>query len=406
MVTNGSKIEWEEREIDLNQQRLSEIDKVLAHAVEDQQVVGVSAMVLQQGKERYYGQAGLADREEHRPMSRDTIFRLFSLSKPVTAVAAVILLERGELDLLAPVSRFLPGFENQKVFNGTALEPVNRPVVLKDLLGMVSGIVYGGAVGFAQTQMQALFDQVEGMQAQGKELSTYELANRIGQIPLAFQPGTAWQYGLSADIMGAVIEVVTGKRFGDFLREEIFEPLGMKDTGFWVPPEKQKRLAAVYEETSQGLLRYKKPRLAILPQYDREPAFQSGGAGLVSTIEDCAKFAAMLSGNGALGATRILSPRTVRYMASNQLSAKVRETAQWDSLRGYGYGNFMRVLTEEGQAVTLGSVGEFGWDGWLGAYLCVSPKDNMALVMMMQKVGAGTTEVTRKFRSVAYASLE
>ena len=206
--------------------------------------------------------------------------------------------------------------------------------------------------------------------------------------------------------MGAVIEVVTGKRFGDFLREEIFEPLGMKDTGFWVPPEKQKRLAAVYEETSQGLLRYKKPRLAILPQYDREPAFQSGGAGLVSTIEDCAKFAAMLSGNGALGATRILSPRTVRYMASNQLSAKVRETAQWDSLRGYGYGNFMRVLTEEGQAVTLGSVGEFGWDGWLGAYLCVSPKDNMALVMMMQKVGAGTTEVTRKFRSVAYASLE
>ncbi len=277
MVTNGSKIEWEEREIDLNQQRLSEIDKVLAHAVEDQQVVGVSAMVLQQGKERYYGQAGLADREEHRPMSRDTIFRLFSLSKPVTAVAAMILLERGELDLLAPVSRFLPGFENQKVFNGTALEPVNRPVVLKDLLGMVSGIVYGGAVGFAQTQMQALFDQVEGMQAQGKELSTYELANRIGQIPLAFQPGTAWQYGLSADIMGAVIEVVTGKRFGDFLREEIFEPLGMKDTGFWVPPEKQKRLAAVYEETSQGLLRYKKPRLAILPQYDREPAFQSGG---------------------------------------------------------------------------------------------------------------------------------
>lgn len=390
----------------MNQERLKRIDGVLARAVADGQAAGVSAMVLENGEERYFGAAGWADREAEKPLERDTIFRLFSLTKPITATAAMILLERGELDLLAPVSRFLPGFEDQMVYNGVTLEKPVAQATLKDLLGMTSGLPYGGSAGFAEMKMQALFDEVTQHQLQGKEISTVEFANRMGRQPLAFQPGTRWQYGVSADVMGAVIEIVSGKRFGDFLREEIFEPLGMRDTGFWVPAEKRARLSAVYEMKDTGLERFNRRHLGILPEYDHEPAFQSGGAGLVSTIGDCARFAAMLSNGGELCGRRILSPRTVEFMGSNQLSPRVRESCKWDSLRGYGYGNFMRVLTEEGMAVTPASMGEFGWDGWLGAYMCVSPKDHLALLMMMQKVGAGTAEVTRKFRSVAYSALE
>lgn len=390
----------------MDQKRLSGIDGILQRAVDDGQVAGLNAMVWQGGREQYYGEAGLADREAGISMTRDRIFRIFSMTKPVTSAAAMILLERGELDLLAPVSKFLPGFEDQVVYNGVGLEKVEVPMKLKDLMGMLSGMPYGGAMGFVETRMQALFDEVQDQQIKGNETSTVEFANRMGRVPLLFQPGTKWRYGVSADVMGAVIEIVSGKRFGDFLKDEIFKPLGMNDTGFWVPEEKRNRMAAVYEMKEQGLKRFEIRHLAIIPTYDHEPAFQSGGAGLTSTIDDYAKFACMLANGGELDGKRILSRRTIQYMTSSQLSPKVQETANWDSLRGYGYGNFMRILNNEGLSVTPGSLGEFGWDGWLGTYFCVSPRDNMVLLMMMQKVGAGTTEVTRKFRCTAYASLE
>lgn len=386
--------------------RKARLDGVLQEAVASGEIAGCVAMLNQHGQEIYYGQAGYADREAGRPMTRDTIFRMFSMSKPVTACAAMILLERGQIDLLDPVQKYLPGFADQVYWDGAQLRRVEIPATIKDLLGMTSGVVYGGAQGYAETRMQALWSEVQAGQARGEETGTVDFANRMGRIPLAFAPGSRWQYGASADVLGAVVEVVSGKRYGDFLREEIFAPLKMQDTGFFLPEEKRGRFAAVYRQQGAELVRWTGAHLCILPLYDREPAFQSGGAGLVSTLDDYARFAWMLARGGELDGARILSPRTVRYMRQNQLMPAQRATCTWESLHGHGYGNFMRVLLEEGQAPSLGSMGEFGWDGWLGTYFCVSPEDDLVLLLMLQKTDTGTIDVTRKFRSAAFAALD
>lgn len=390
----------------MDKARLTKIDALLQESVDKGQFAGVNALILKDGKEEYYGQAGVADIEKGIALNRDTIFRLYSMSKPVTAAAAMILVERGMIDLLDPVEKYLPGFKNQTYYTDGGVAKVEIAMTIKDLLGMVSGMPYGGAQGHAEIKMQQLWDEVAAGQKAGKKMGTVEFANRMGQLPLAFAPGKKWQYGVSADVMGAVIEVVTGKNFGAFLREEIFEPLGMHDTGFYLPEEKKNRFAATYGLTAEGLVRWTGAHLCILPEYHKEPEFQSGGAGLLSTIGDYGKFAAMLANGGEYNGVRILSKRTVRFMTQNQLTEEQHKYLTWDSLKGHGYGNFMRVVEHEGQAVSIAPKGEFGWDGWLGTYFCVDPEDKMVLLFFVQRLDAGTTDYTRKFRSMAYAALE
>ena len=390
----------------MDKNRLAKIDALLKESVDKKQFAGVNALIIKDGAEEYYGQAGMADVENGTPISRDTIFRLFSMSKPVTAAAAMILVERGVIDLLDPVEKYLPGFKEQTYYTAGGTAKVEIPMCIKDLLGMTSGMPYGGAQGHAEIRMQQLWDEVAAGQKKGEETGTVEFANRMGQLPLAFKPGSKWQYGVSADIMGAVIEVASGKRFGDFLREEIFEPLGMKDTAFWLPEEKKHRFAATYRLTEGGMERWTGAHLCILPLYHKEPEFQSGGAGLLSTIDDYARFAMMLANGGELNGVRILSKRTVRFMTQNQLTEEQKKYMTWDSLRGHGYGNFMRVAENEGMTMSLTPKGEYGWDGWLGTYFCVSPEDKAVLMFFVQRIDAGTTDYTRKFRSMAYAAME
>ena len=390
----------------MDKQRLARIDGLLNEMVEKKMAAGVNALVIQGGVEQYYGQAGYADIEAGRPMQRDAIFRMFSMSKPVTAAAAMILVERGVIDLLDPVEKYLPGFKDPYYCTEDGVKPCDVPVVLKDLLGMTSGLPYVGTATYAELRMGQLWDEVAQGQKEGRETGTVEFADRMGRMPLEFRPGQKWKYGVSADVMGAVIEVASGKRFGDFLREEIFEPLGMKDTGFSLPSSKKERFTAAYRVKPEGLERWGGKNLCIFPEYDHEPAFQSGGAGLVSTIDDYARFAQMLANGGELDGVRILSRRTVRYMASNQLTPAQQDTMLWDSLRGHGYGNFMRVVTQEGAAPSIAAKGEYGWDGWLGTYFAVDPADDMVLLFMIQRLDSGTIDYTRRFRSIAYSALE
>ena len=390
----------------MDKQRLARIDGLLNEMVEKKMAAGVNALVLHGGAEQYYGQAGYADVEAGRLMQRDSIFRLFSMSKPVTAAAAMILVERGVIDLLDPVEKYLPGFRNPHVCTEDGVKPCDVPVVLKDLLGMTSGMPYGGTATYAELRMGQLWDEVAQGQIEGRETGTVEFADRMGRMPLEFRPGQKWKYGVSADVMGAVIEVASGKRFGDFLREEIFEPLGMKDTGFSLPLSKKERFTAAYRVKPEGLERWGGAHLCLFPEYDHEPAFQSGGAGLVSTIDDYARFAQMLANGGELDGVRILSRRTVRYMASNQLTPAQQDTMLWDSLRGHGYGNFMRVVTQEGAAPSIAARGEFGWDGWLGTYFAVDPEDGLVMLFMIQRLDSGTIDYTRRFRDIVYSALE
>lgn len=386
---------------------MNQIKEVLHTGIKNGDVAGANMLVIKDGQESFYHQDGLADIASNRPIKRDTLFRLYSMTKPITAAAVMILLEGGQIDLFDPVCQYIPGFIGQKVDAYGHLIPVMRDATIKDLLSMTSGLVYPNDENLAGQATLELFQEIDQKLLGEKPLNTLEIANRLGQCPLSFQPGASWQYGTSADVLGAIIEVVSGQRFGRFLEQKIFEPLGMHDTGFWVPQEKRNRLATAYEMTNKNdPFPYEGNHLGIINAMDRQPAFESGGAGLVSTIDDYARFAQMLMNRGSLDNVQILKPKTVDYLTSSTLQAEQQENFDlWHTLSGHSYGNLMRVMTDHRQAGLLGSNGEYGWDGWLGAYFCNCPKDNLTILIMMQKKDAGTTSLTRKLRNTVYASL-
>lgn len=385
--------------------------QVMDQAVEDCLVAGVNLLVEKDGKEVCYCEVGLADRENKKPMRRDTILRLYSQSKPVTAAAAMILMERGMLDLCQPLSEFLPAFAGQQVACETGSRMPKRPVMIADLLGMTSGLVYPGEETRAGRQAGAVFEEACDRLYKERPMTTLELVNRLAEGLLEFDPGSSWQYGTSADVLGAVIEVISGMKFSEFLKKEIFDPLGMKDTAFWVPADKQDRLARVYEtvikeDGTRAMIRYEGCNLAIRNDMAAQPGFESGGAGLVSTLDDYMRFARMLLRGGELDGVRILQPKTVQYMTGGQLTALPQKAFDnWAGLEGHSYGNLMRVCKNPDQARMLACKGEYGWDGWLGAYFANFPAENMTILMGTQKRDAGTFALTRKLRNVILSSL-
>ena len=217
------------------------LKEILKTSVENSEIAGANFLVIKDGKEMVYVQAGMADREAGREIKRDTIFRLYSQTKPVTSVAAMILMERGLLDFYAPVSEFLPSFAQMCVAKTGERIPCTRQILVNDLLNMTSGLVYPDEGTEAGRAADKVFQEACSRLHSENPMTTRELADRLATRPLAFEPGSSWAYGTSADILGAVIEVVSGKRLSEFMREEIFEPLGMKDTAFWVPKEKQSK---------------------------------------------------------------------------------------------------------------------------------------------------------------------
>ncbi|MDF2541569.1 MAG: beta-lactamase [Herbinix sp.] len=387
------------------QAEMNQIKKAISESIKKNEIAGANLLVIQSGEELLYEEAGFADKEEKRPIRRDSIFRLYSMSKPVTAAAVMILMERGEIDLFEPVSKYLPGFKNQMVEEGDNLVPVQREMTIKDLLSMTSGLVYGGN-SKAGKDTEALFQEIDQRLFSASPMGTVEAMNKLGQCTLAFQPGAAWEYGTSADVLGALVEVISGMRFGEFLSTEIFQPLGMEDTGFWVPEEKRDRLVKTYEEDGQGGLKcYSGNHLGIIQRMDQDPAFESGGAGLVSTVDDYSKFAGMLLQGGSFNGVRILKSRTVNYFTSGSLTEEQQKNfTSWHTLCGYSYGNLMRVAKDCSKGGDLASLGEYGWDGWLGAYFCNCPKDDLVFLFMIQKTNAGTTNLTRKLRNIVFST--
>lgn len=414
------------------------LTSTMEQAVDNCEVAGVNILVEQNGEELCYCQAGMADVEENRPMSRDTIFRLYSQSKPISAAAAMVLMERGELDLCQPVSGFLPSFTKQyycteegttgaaaaggqqkeeakseadgTVSLPTEIKPVLQPMRVFDLLRMTSGLVYPDEVTEPGRQAAKVFEEMDRRLYTEQAMTTREVADALAGCTLAFEPGSSWRYGTSADVLGAVVEVVSGMKFGDFLEKELFGPLGMRDTAFWVPQEKQGRLAAAYEtiagNNGNSLLRYEGNNLAIRNGMDKPPAFESGGAGLASTLDDYMRFARMLMRGGTLDGVQILKPATVRYMTGGDLM-EAQQTAfeKWIGLEGFSYGNLMRVCKKPERAGFIAREGEYGWDGWLGLYFANFPKEKITFLMGTQKKDAGTFALTRKLRNLVLTEL-
>ena len=381
------------------------VDKLIENYIAAGEIAGASLMVWKDGEEKYRQVYGEADKEAHIPMQKDTIFRLFSMSKPITAVAVMILFERGELDIRDAVCKYLPCFKNMMVWTEGGAVPANRDFTIWDCLNMTTGIPYPCDELESGRRLGKLFSKLIERREAGEYVDTMEWMQKVSEVPLVFQPGEKWMYGFSADILGAVVEAVSGKRFGEFLKDEIFAPLGMEDTGFYVPEEKWHRFAAAYENWSTGsLMPFGRSHLG--EYYKSDIAFESGGAGLVSTIEDYSKFARMLLAGGKLGDVRILGKKTVEFMAQNHLTEEQKTDYTWDSVRGYGYGCLMRCLENQGVAGTNGSLGEFGWDGWTGNYVTINPEENMVLLFFIQRCGYGFGELTRKVRAVTYGALD
>ena len=372
-------------------------------AVAEKELAGGCLLVRSHGEECCYLEAGMADVEAGKPIERDQIYRLYSMSKPVTGAAAMKLFEDGVLDLGQPISAYLPSFQDSLVEQDGRLVKADRQIQVQDLLNMTSGLVYNGEAGLAGRHADVVFGELMDRLQTDHPMTTRELAVRLGQGPLLFQPGSYWKYGSSADVLGAVIEAAADMPFGEYLKKSFFEPLGMKDTGFFVPEEKRERLVTAYRADGKGGLEaYRENHLGIFNAMDRKPAFESGGAGLVSTVDDYARFAQMLLNGGELDGARVLKPRTIDYMTSGALNGTQREAfvRNFPTMPGFDYGNLVRVMKEPGKSCTLNNVGEYGWDGWLGCYFANDPAADMTILFMMQKTDSGLTPLVRRLRNV------
>lgn len=369
------------------------IREAMKRSIESGSCSGANVLVIKDGKEQVYCDYGYRDLENKIPMSRDTIFRLYSQTKPVTAAAVILLAAEGKIDLACAVEDYLPEFKNGHVNQNGIRQDVQRKITVRDLLNMTSGISYPDAATEGGRQSEIVFQELDERLYTDHPMSTREFSEKMGKIDLCFEPGQEFKYGASADILGALVEVVSGESFGTFLQKNFFDPLEMNETGFYVPEKNQSRLAKVYEETEQGLIEVQTNRLGLRYNRDVAPAFESGGAGLCSTVDDYSKFGQMLMNGGTYQGRKIMPSQAVRFMIHGGLTPKqmIQLHNGWDWMSGYTYGNLMRVCHNESETSIFSTKGEYGWDGWLGTFFSNEPQYGITMIFGTQQVGIGRT---------------
>lgn len=383
------------------------IQGALQRAAERGDVAGANVLVIKNGREQAYGECGFRDMENRKEMTRDTIFRLYSMTKPVTAAAVMLLVSQGKIDLSAWLGEYLPCFWNARVIRDGVSAPVQTPIAVHDLMNMTSGIAYPDDSESGR-QSAAVFQSLADRLYGENPMTTMEFAQEMSKAGLGFEPGARFQYGASADILGALVEEVSGMTFRDFLKENFFEPLGMEDTDFYVPEGKRERLGKVYDYGKDGLKEQRTDHLGL--RYDRDviPAFQSGGAGLCSTLDDYSKFAQMLLCGGVWQGRRILPEQAVRYMTHGGLNDAQKPYLKqgWQWLGGYTYGSLMRVCEDESRTTLFSGKGEYGWDGWLGTFFSNEPKYGITLLFGTQQIGIGqAATLIRKIKNIVMSEL-
>jgi CubicO group peptidase (beta-lactamase class C family) len=381
-------MELMEEETKVEERVKQDLEKRISEAIRQGHIPGVLGGAYINGSETDYFSYGKANISTGMEMSKDTIFRLFSMSKPICAVAVWILIERGDLCLYDPVGKYLPEYKEMNCLNEGHLAKADAPVRVHHLLNMTAGLAYNDEDMIGQ-ETGKIFEQIHTAIDTEKPMSTREVVKNLAEVPLSFEPGEQWRYGLCADVLGALIEVVSGISLGAFYRKEIFLPLGMNDTGFYVPKEKQDRFAPLYRKIpgdsgKNCVLENDREHHLGLGDYLSKPAFESAGAGLVSTYNDYQRFAQMLANGGVFEHVRILSEEAVNHFAANQLTPKQTESIYFQHMKGYGYGNLMRVCLDTGKAWIPGNKHSFGWDGWCGPYMAVDLESKKSIVFFVQ----------------------
>ena len=378
------------------------IQDTLSRFVSSGQIAGCAVRVMRKDDVVFEGSYGYADIERKAEMSSEnTIFPIASMSKVVTVVAVMQLYEQGQFKMWDPVSEYLPGFKNPKVAKENSdgsyeIVDAKGEVTMRQLFTMTSGVPY--AWGDTAAGRIRIEKEKEYMESGKPFPGAVEYANLVGQLPLAFEPGERWMYGFSIDVLGAVLEVLSGKSLGEYLKENILDPLGMRDTGFFVPAGNHSRIATLYH-VLEGL------RPEERDYRSEKPEFESGGGGLFSTVRDYSRFAQMLLHGGTLDGVRILGRKTVDLISTDHLTPEQRKGDNWDTQRGYGYGLGVRVMTNPELAGINGSVGEWGWDGAFGNWFCVDPKEDLTCVYLTTNLPGEHYRFIPKLMASMYASI-
>ena len=381
----------EPEEAGLSAAGLARLTAVMQRQVDARHVPGVSMLIARGGKVGYRRDIG-ALRPDGPPLPGDAIFRIYSMTKPIVSVALMMLVEEGRLFIGDPLAKFVPEFANPRVGvekdGKLELVAAERPITVQDLLRHTSGLTY------AFTGVSAVQRLYAKARLGAPDLTNAQLVAALAKLPLIDQPGTSWDYGHSTDVVGRIIEIVSGQSLGAFLQERILTPLGMSDTAFFVPPDKQDRVAKPFA---------KDPDTGETVTLT-ETNFESGGGGLWSTMDDYERFAQMLYLGGALGNTRLLGRKTLEFMTADHLGPHVRIGTAFLLAPGYGFGLGFAVRREVGLAPTPGTPGEFFWGGIAGTAFWIAPKEELIAMMMIQ--APGQRDYYRQlFRILVHAAL-
>jgi CubicO group peptidase (beta-lactamase class C family) len=392
-------------------QRLAKLDAYMAKVVADGRVAGMSTLLARHGQvvaEKMYGVKSLAT---GAPMTKDAIFRIYSMSKPITGVAMMMLFEDGRWQLDDPITKFVPEFKGLKVMSGAdengrrSIQDIQRPPTMRELMSHTAGFGYGLA---DQHPVDKLYREKGVLAANGLA----DMIKRTAEIPLMFQPGTKWSYSSAVDIQGYIVEKLSGQKFGDFLEQRIFKPLKMTDTSFYVPKDKASRLTAVYAgDPKTGKIEEVKNLFGgSMPTYLEPPSMESGGGGLVGTLGDYARFSQMILNKGELDGVRLLSPASVELMGTNVISKNALVSSNGNGVARFteavGFGLDFMVVNDPRAAGTLEGKGTMSWGGAAGTWFWVDPTNDLIFVGMIQRMGdTGGDPLGAMARTLTYQAL-
>lgn len=380
-------------------ERLQAMANRMQTFIDDGRLVGMSTLVARNGEVVHFSQQGLRDRENNLPMTDDTIFRIYSMTKPITAVAALTLWEQGKFQMHDPITKYIPEFADLKVYVSGAgedmvLEDMQSPIRIIDLFLHTAGFSYGFTASEVDKLYRQSFPKMQSM-------TTDEAIAEIAALPLHYQPGTRWHYGVNTDVIGFLVERITGKKLGEYMQEVIFSPLGMNDTGFYVRSGNVERFAAVYGAGEKGetLLLSDEP----LGDFLSDPVSHNGGGGLVSTMQDYFVFAQMLLNKGEYNGVRILGKKTVEYMTTNHLPEHLVPFSPTEP--GTGYGLAMSVVVSQSQLKKMGSVGTYSWGGAAATTFRIDPVEKLIMIAMTQFMPSSFHPYQDDFNNTVYQAL-
>jgi CubicO group peptidase (beta-lactamase class C family) len=396
-------------QVGLSAARLARISGWMKGWVDSGKLPGLLVAVMRKGELAFAETYGKADVERNKPVRPDTIYRIYSMTKPLTSTAIMMLYEEGRFQLDDPISRFIPAFANARVFSGISFgklssTPAERDITFRDLLTHTSGLTYG----FMESNpVDALYRAKNGVDFQTATTSLKEVVEKLATYPLIAQPGKAWNYSVSTDVLGYLVEVISGLPFEKFLVEKVAKPLGMVDTDFFVPTEKHERLAANYQRGADG-------KLALIDdpaksRYLAPRPVNSGGGGLVSTASDYLRFCKFMLNKGELDGVRLLGRKTVELMTMNHLNGDMADMGMprfsESPYYGIGFGLGFAVMLDPAKAHILGTPGEYNWGGAASTTFWCDPAEDMAAVMLTQLMPSSTYPIRRELRVLAYQAI-